>query len=188
MTRKPKPKSERPRGRPTAYTPELALLLCERLAAGESLRAICQDESMPDERTVRGWAIDNREGFFPQYARARQIQAMGFGDEIIEIADTPVEGERIEEQRVEGENGQAIIERKVHREDMLGHRKLQVESRKWWVSKVLPKVFGDKLAIGGDPDAPPIQMSDADRAARVRALVAAAEARKAKAEKAEKKR
>ena len=61
------------RGRPSIFSPELAALLCERLAGGETLRAICRDADMPDERTVRRWALDDVEGFAGHYARAREI-------------------------------------------------------------------------------------------------------------------
>jgi hypothetical protein len=80
------------RGRPSTYTPELAHRICERLADGETLRAICRDEGRPDERTVREWAVDDVEGFSPQYARARQIGYHSLFDQILEIADTPQTG------------------------------------------------------------------------------------------------
>ena len=75
------------RGRPTAYTPELAAEICERMAAGESLRSICRSEDMPSEITVRRWAIENREGFSAQYARAFETRMDCLADEILEIAD-----------------------------------------------------------------------------------------------------
>jgi Bacteriophage Sf6, terminase small subunit-like len=68
------------RGRPSIFSPELADRLCERLADGETLRAICRDEGMPDERTVRRWALDDLEGFSTQYARAREIGYQGMAD------------------------------------------------------------------------------------------------------------
>ena len=75
------------RGRPTAYTPELAAEICERMAAGESLRSICRSEDMPSEITVRRWAIENREGFSAQYAMASETRMDCLADEIVEIAD-----------------------------------------------------------------------------------------------------
>ena len=74
------------RGRPSIYTPEVAAEICERMAAGESLRSICRSEDMPKESTVRLWALDNREGFYPQYARAMETRMEGLADEILEIA------------------------------------------------------------------------------------------------------
>jgi hypothetical protein len=44
---------------------------------------------MPHEATVRAWALDERKypGFYTQFARARQIRALGWADEMLEIAD-----------------------------------------------------------------------------------------------------
>lgn len=40
----------------SSYDPEVAVKICTRLAAGESLRAICRaDPSMPTEKTVWNW-------------------------------------------------------------------------------------------------------------------------------------
>lgn len=121
-------------GRPSSYTPEIAAEICERLAAGESLRAICRDERMPDRSTVAKWVIDDVCGFSSQYARARDIGLDAMAEEALEIANTPVEGVR----REETEDGY----KEIH-EDMLGHRKLQVDTRKWYLSKLAPKKYGD---------------------------------------------
>ena len=74
-------------GRPSTYSQEIADEVCRRLAGGESLRAICRDEGIPDESTVRLWALDDREGFAAQYARAREVQFLAIADELLEIAD-----------------------------------------------------------------------------------------------------
>jgi hypothetical protein len=33
-------------------------------------------------------------------------------------------------------------------------RRIRVDTRKWLLSKILPRVYGDKLTVGGDPKAP----------------------------------
>ena len=43
------------RGRPSHYSAEIADTICDRLAGGESLRAICADAGMPDRATVCRW-------------------------------------------------------------------------------------------------------------------------------------
>ncbi len=123
------------RGRPTAHNVDIADQICTRLAAGESLRAICEDESMPCESAVRAWALDDRGGFYAQYDRARKIQALRWADEIIEIADTPEEGVTVKE------NDKGTETRTG---DMIEHRRLRVSSRQWMLSRMLPKVYGDK--------------------------------------------
>lgn len=143
LTKKPKRKkieadASRPQGRPSKYTEALAVRICERLSAGETLIAVCRAEDMPAEATVRLWALDDRDGFSAKYTRAREIGYLHMGDELLEIADTTQEGVTIKE----GEKG---IE--TRRGDMIEHRRLRVESRKWMLARALPKIYGDKLQV-----------------------------------------
>lgn len=53
----------------SSYDPEVAAGICARLAAGESLRAICRaDPSMPTEKTVWNWARAH-----PDFAAAKDM-------------------------------------------------------------------------------------------------------------------
>ena len=70
------------RGRPSAYTEELAAEICSRLASGESLKSICRDAHMPDDHRVREWARDDRAGFSPRNAGYER-----WADELVEISD-----------------------------------------------------------------------------------------------------
>lgn len=157
-------------GRPSSYTSEIAATICERLAAGESLRSICRDDGMPHRATVHRWLIDDVEGFCDRYTRARDIGLDEMADGMLEISDTPVEGVR----REASDEGYKEV-----REDMLGHRKLQVETRKWYLSKLAPKKYGDKTAMElTGADGGPVQITDSERAAKVAAILASAKARK----------
>lgn len=136
-------------GRPSSYSPAVGKVICEKLALGNSLRAICQESGMPPESTVRTWVVDDVQGFSAQYARAREMGFDAIAEQALEIADTPLEGVESttkDDGRIEEKRG-----------DMLGHRKLQVDARKWLLAKWAPKKYGEKLAIGGDADAPPIR-------------------------------
>lgn len=128
------------------YTRELATRICERLANKESLKSICRDAGMPSEALVRSWVIDNIDGFAARHTRAREIQAMAWAEEILEIAD---------DKQLEGD-----------------HRRSMVDIRKWLLSKVLRKVYGEKLELSGQ-DGGPIKLSVDERAARVRAVLEA---------------
>ena len=142
-----------------AYNQETADRICERLAAGESLRAICQSPDLPAESTIRLWALNDTNGFAAQYARAREIQAHVLAEEIIDISDTTQEGV---ETTVKADGTT-----ETKHGDMLGHRKLRVDSRKWYLSKVLPKVYGEKLELAGvvNVKTTPADLSDDDLAA-----------------------
>jgi hypothetical protein len=115
-------------GRPSDYSDEIADLICERLANGEALYRMCRDEGLPDERTVYRW-LAAHDQFRQKYAHARERQADLRAEEIVTIAD---------------EAKDANLAR------------LQIDARKWQASKLAPKKYGDKIAVGGDADAPPI--------------------------------
>lgn len=114
------------------YTQEIADLICQKLAEGQSLRAICRsDESFPDESTVRQWVVDDREGFYPQYTRSREIGLDCRADALIEDA-------------------------KLAKDAALG--RLAFDADRWYLSKLAPKRYGDKVALtGGDKDDEPIK-------------------------------
>ncbi len=88
MTKQKPAPAKRKRGRPSRYTPELAAVICGRLAEGETLRSVCRDQAMPDKATVLRWLGDKaKAGFRDQYAHARDMQADALFDEALEIAD-----------------------------------------------------------------------------------------------------
>jgi hypothetical protein len=154
----------KPVGRPPAYTEALAAEICMRLARGESLLQMCKLDHMPARSTIAQWHIDNVEGFSARYTHAREMGLDVLAEEILEISDTTHEGVRTETKgvRVKGacpadddivdEDDDGIgpvmgTETKETRADMIEHRKLRVDSRKWYLSKLAPKRFGDKLAL-----------------------------------------
>ena len=120
-------------GRPSIYTPEIAAEICRRMEAGESLRSICRSEDMPDEATVRLWARENREGFSAQYAMASETRMDCLADEILEIADNASSAD-------------------------VPAARLRVDTRKWLMSKIAPKRFGDKVDLThASPDGGAVQ-------------------------------
>jgi hypothetical protein len=135
-------------GRPSSFTPEIADVICVRLAEGESLRSICRDDEMPTQSMVFRWlADDNNKTFREQYARAREAQADHLAEEILEIAD---DGRN---DTYEDENGNTRTDQEV-----IGRSKLRVDARKWLASKMAPKKYGDKLQTElSGPDGKPIE-------------------------------
>ncbi len=124
-------------GRPSIYTKKLATRICKRLAEGNSLRTICLDDDMPAATTVHQWVLEDKEGFSKHYARARELQAENMFDEILEIAD-------------DGSNDFMTITKgnvtyNIEDREVTNRSRLRVDSRKWYLSKVLPKKFGDRM-------------------------------------------
>lgn len=139
------------RGRPSVYTKELADRICGELAEGKTLRQVCRADDMPPESTVRRWALEDREGFSAQYTRAREIGYHSMADETLEISD---DGTNDWMKRHQGEE---TID--VPNPEVIARSRLRVDTRKWLLSKALPKIYGDKVTQvheGGDK---PIQVS-----------------------------
>lgn len=74
-------------GRPSMFTPEIAATIIERLAEGETLRAICKDPTMPSNPTVYDW-MAHSPAFASAIAQARRVQATALVEEGQEILDT----------------------------------------------------------------------------------------------------
>jgi hypothetical protein len=135
------------RGRPSSYSPEVADRICARLAAGESLRAICRDDDMPAAPTVLGWR-ETQAGFSERYASARETGCLCLADELLEIADDG-RNDWMAAQDDEGGPGYRLNGEHTTR------TRLRLDTRKWLLSKMLPKQFGDKtLHTGGDGESP----------------------------------
>ena len=129
-------------GRPTKYTKALGDRICERLASGESLNRICKDDGMPDKSNVFRWLLSDADvykGFRDNYAKAREIQYQNMADELIDIADDG-SNDWMEKENKDGETYYALNGEAVQRS------RLRVDTRKWFMSKVLPK-FADKQIL-----------------------------------------
>jgi hypothetical protein len=117
-------------GRPSEYNSEVAGLICQKIAEGFSVRQICALDELPAMSTVFKWLSQQPE-FAEQYARAKEVLAETFADDIVTIADDSSDD-------VTGElnmpNGVAVQ-----------RAKLRIDARKWVISKLLPKKYGDKI-------------------------------------------
>lgn len=124
------------KGRPTKFNQELANKLCAQLAQGISLRTVCKADDMPCAATVFNWFHTNKD-FLEQYARAKEESADAMAEEILDIAD-------------DGTNDWMTINRgresiEVPNNEVLQRSRLRVDTRKWIMSKMKPKKYGDKL-------------------------------------------
>lgn len=125
---------------PVTYTPKIAATICARLAAGESLRAICRSDGMPDESAVRQWVINNDHEFAPQYTRARDIGLDTMADEVFDIAD---DGTNDYAERV-GKGGKKFM---AFDAEHVARSRLRFDARRWYLSKLAPKKYGDHSSV-----------------------------------------
>jgi len=114
--------------RPSEYTLETAEAICIRLASGESLRAICADDAMPDKTTVLRWLARNEE-FRTQYARSKEESAEAIAEEYFDILD------ELPPAKADGSLDSAAV----------AWAKNRADGRKWYLSKIMPKKYGDKV-------------------------------------------
>lgn len=116
-----------PRARPT-YDDAVVQTILDRMGLGHTLKAICRDPGMPPASTVRHWVIDDVAGLAVRYRRAREAQAEVWADEIIETA---------EDSSLEPND-----------------RRVKIDAKKWIMSKIAPRQYGDKIIHSGDADNP----------------------------------
>lgn len=136
-------------GRPTDYTTELATTICSRIAEGESVRSIVKDEGMPSSSTIFRWLLDeSKKEFWEQYEKARNIQAENMFEELLDIADDG-SNDWMERENKDGSTFTTL------NAEAIGRSRLRVDTRKWYLSKVLPKKFGEKLDMTTDGKALP---------------------------------
>lgn len=125
-------------GRPSIFTQEIADAICARLAEGESLRSVCRDPTMPDKATFYRWIAANTI-LRDQYTRAKSDGCTALAEDAIDIAD---DGSNDWMSENDPENpGYKLNGEHVQRS------KLRVETRKWFLSKLQPKVYGDKSSV-----------------------------------------
>ena len=109
---------QRPVGRPSTYSDEIADEICERMINGESLIKVCKLEHMPSRAAVYRW-FDARPDFEARCARAREGLADFLVDEIEELADQTTELN-------------------------VNSMKVKISTKQWRAMKMAPRVYGDR--------------------------------------------
>lgn len=118
-------------------TEELIAEICDRIADGETIRQIAKSEHMPAASTIY-LALARDKDFSEHYAKAREAQLTRWEDELLEIADDG-SNDWVERERQDGS-----IDTVLNAEH-LNRSRLRVDTRKWIMSKRLPKVYGDRV-------------------------------------------
>lgn len=158
--------------RKSAYDPVIATKICELLSEGIPLRVICRMDGMPAWRNIYFWMARD-EDLAAHIARARETGYDNIAEECLQIADTPQLGEEISENT--DEKGVKTIT--VKKMDMLGHRKLQIETRLKLLAKWSNK-YSDKTLIAGDPNGAAIKTEETGGSGRLFELIRQIEMKK----------
>jgi hypothetical protein len=114
-----------------------------------SLREVCRQDEMPALSSVMLW-LSKEDWFSEQYARAKAAGVEALAEEMLDIADNAA-NDWMERNDKDGENaGWAFNGEAAQRS------RIRIDTRKWLLSKLAPKKYGDKVeqTVKGDPDAP----------------------------------
>lgn len=131
-----KKKSANKVGRPKfPFTEKMADRICRAVATcPHGLKRICRENpDFPTDSMIYEWKLDHPE-FAIKYAQAKRNQAEILAEEISHISDDGTNDTMIDDQ------GRTVI---TH--DVIQRARLRVDTRKWLASKLLPKLYGDKI-------------------------------------------
>jgi hypothetical protein len=107
-----------------------------QMREGKSLRQSAESAGVA-RQTFLDW-VDKDEELAGQYAHARAAMIDKIADDIMTIADEDLIPTG------EGKVDSAMVQK----------QRLRVDTRKWLLSKMAPKKYGDKLELSGDEQAP----------------------------------
>jgi hypothetical protein len=105
------------------------------------MRTVCKADGMPNISTLFKWIREKSE-FSQQYAKATEERTEAMSEDLLDIAD---DGSN-DLMRIQKGNETYEIENK----EVTNRSKLRVDTRKWLMSKMKPKKYGDKLDVLSD--------------------------------------
>ncbi len=161
------------------FTQDLADHICARIANGESLSAICDEDGMPTPGQIVYWRRQRPE-FELQYEAARVMQAETLFDQLLLIADDG-RNDYMEKIARDGETFISLDREHINRS------KIRIETRLKMIERMNPAKYGERMEVdhkSSDGSMSPANMTDEERAAKILAILKKAEARRERASKA----
>ena len=138
---------------------ELLNTIFKSIESGNSLRKALIENKLSsktfyewiDEKDENGNLTEWADEKVKQYARACEDRAEAILDEMIDIVDD-TRYDYIEMDT--GENASEHVIAQKPNYELIQRSRLRYDARKWLVSKLNPKKYGDKMQVGGDSDNP----------------------------------
>ena len=110
--------------------------ICSKISEGQAVRnVLVKYKGMPKSPTFFNWLYTN-ENFSKQYVRACEERAALIFEEMMIIADDQEGDTYIDHNDIEQVN-----------HNVINRARLRIDTRKWMLSKLQPKVYGDKLQV-----------------------------------------
>ena len=135
---------------PQGYNEELVRAVCTRISEGESLRSICRAPGMPPKATWFYW-LHKYPDVVKLYQEALRARADVFVEDMLDIAD---DASNDWMERNDPNNRGWLANH-----DNINRSRLRVDTRKWIAARMFPKKYGDRLAVTGHEDAPPVMLA-----------------------------
>lgn len=110
------------------FSQEVFDLILERIMCGESVNAICADTGMPSRVSFYRWILKSDE-LRDKFDSALNARSHAMAEDLLEIADAPV----------------GSLESGATDTGAVNKQRLQVDTRKWLMSKMTPKKYGDRV-------------------------------------------
>lgn len=128
---------------PTSAGPDAATVeeVCQLVSEGESLGAALQEAGL-GYRTWMEWHGTDPETR-RRYAAARDRRAELVFEQLLTIADTPEPGTKTVEKVMD--DGTSRTETTTG--DMIEHRRLKCDVRKWVLSRMDPRKYGERVEV-----------------------------------------
>lgn len=95
---------------------------------GESVNAICADAGMPSRNSFYRWVLKDDE-LRDKFDSALNARSHAMAEDLLAIADEPV----------------GSLESGATDTGAVNKQRLQVDTRKWLMSKMTPKKYGDRV-------------------------------------------
>lgn len=133
-----------PAKRTAAEMDDIAYQVIEAVKQGFSAKSACRKIGIAFESV---WLRLTKPPFVQPYQEAFALRAQMWAEELTDISD-----DTREDRNADGKGNMAAVAR----------ARLQVDTRKWLLSKLIPKQYGDQLTLTG-ADGGPIQISWADK-------------------------
>ena len=121
--KKRKPKTSKAGKKSVAIITEI----CERVANGEAVSAICEEHKMPSRFSLYDW-LANDSVFADMMNKAYATRGEKFAEETTLLADEAREAPP----------------------ELTAAYRLAVETRRWAAGRLLPSKYGDKVTLAGD--------------------------------------
>lgn len=143
---------------PAIRNPVNAERICAMIAEGYTLRQVAREIDCT-AGAISIWASEDAE-FAKRYARAMDQRTDRMAEEILDISDDG-QNDWMEREGYTVGNGEHIQ-----------RSRLRVDTRKWLMAKMMPKKYGDRTTIAGDPENPvSVAMSVEDKRAAAKKML-----------------